>query len=149
MKRRNADTSRTPKQEQHDCASCDGRCCTYFAMELDRPSTQADYDNLRWYIAHENINLFIEGRDWYLQVNNPCRYLTADKRCAIYERRPQICRDYGQPGTETECHGAGQSEDHDVFLATLEELESYLRRHGKRWTRQPSRAATSRGRRQP
>lgn len=118
-----------------NCRECGGQCCRYFALQIDTPRSASDYDNLRWYLAHQQVAIFVEGRDWYLQINNPCRYLAADYSCAMYERRPQICRDYGWDASgETECHGAEKPCDHDHFFTTVEELEKYLTRKGKKWS---------------
>ncbi len=115
-----------------NCQTCGGACCKYFALEVDRPRTSEDYDNLRWYIAHENISIFIDKKDWYLQVNTPCRYLTPESQCGIYNRRPKICREYGWNTTEeTECHGSEPDNLHDHYFANPEELEAYLIKIGK------------------
>jgi len=104
-------------------------------MQIDTPRSREDFDHLRWYIAHQQVAIFVEGKSWFLQVNNPCRYLNADFGCAIYERRPKICRDYGWDASgKTDCHGMDKPCDHDAFFSTLEELEAYLTSKGKKWS---------------
>jgi len=121
-----------------NCHTCGGQCCRYFALQIDRPRSAEDFDHIRWYLAHQNVAIFIEGKDWYLQVNNQCHYLSQDGKCRMYENRPQICRDYGWDDSgETECHGPDRASDHDYFFSTLEELEAYLIQKGKRWASLP------------
>jgi Fe-S-cluster containining protein len=122
------------EREVIDCKTCEGNCCKYFALQLDTPETPEDYDHLRWYMAHQQVVLFIEKGDWYLQVNTPCRFLKPDHTCGMYEKRPQICRDYGwDENGDAECHGTDKPCDHDEYFASLEELEAYLTRHGLAW----------------
>jgi len=33
-------------------------CCRYFALQIDNPKTADDYDNIRWYLVHENVVAF-------------------------------------------------------------------------------------------
>jgi Fe-S-cluster containining protein len=121
-----------------NCSACGGQCCNYFALQIDTPTTAEEFDNLRWYLAHKQVAIFIEGTAWYLQINNPCQNLTPKGACGIYEQRPQICRDYGwDPSGKSECHGTDRPCDHDHFFSTREELEAYLIQKKKRWTSMP------------
>jgi Fe-S-cluster containining protein len=123
-----------PNKPFLSCHTCGGQCCRYFALQLDRPRSLEDFDNLRWYLAHSNVAIFIEDKDWYLQINNRCLYLAEDGNCTMYHYRPKICRDYGwDKSGETECHGKDGIASHDHFFTTLEELEAYLLKKGKRW----------------
>ncbi len=120
-----------------NCATCQGQCCKYFALQIDTPTTPEEFDHLRWYIAHQQVALFIENDDWYLQVNNPCRHLTSSYTCGIYDQRPQICRDYGwDPKGEVQCHETERPCDHDYFFSNLEELEAYLKKKKLKWASQ-------------
>ncbi len=65
------------------CTYCTGRCCRYFALPLETPETRDDFDHIRWYMLHGDVNVFVEGEDWYLVVNNVCRHLLPDNRCGI------------------------------------------------------------------
>jgi Fe-S-cluster containining protein len=122
-----------------DCRQCEGSCCRYFALQLDTPETPEDFDHLRWYMAHQQVAIFIEKKDWYLQVNTTCRFLQPDHSCGHYEQRPQICREYGwDEEGKPDCHGTDQACDHDEFFSTLEELEAYLIRKKLAWASQKS-----------
>jgi uncharacterized protein len=76
------------------CDYCTAKCCRYFALPIDTPTTERDFDFVRWYLVHESASLFTEDETWYLLVHTQCKHLLADNRCGIYETRPQICRDY-------------------------------------------------------
>jgi len=77
------------------CEKCAALCCRYF-RSADRQSQKRpeDYDNIRWYLVHENVVAFIENKKWFVGVMTRCKHLQADNRCGIYETRPRICRKY-------------------------------------------------------
>src|SRR5688500_19525139 len=74
------------------CDKCSALCCRYFALPIDNPETAREYDNIRWYLLHENVVAFIEKKQWYVGVMTRCKHLLDDNRCGIYETRPRICR---------------------------------------------------------
>jgi Fe-S-cluster containining protein len=76
------------------CEFCDAKCCRYFALPIDKPSTFEEFDYVRWYLLHEGASVFVEDGDWFLLVHSLCKELGPDNRCRIYETRPQICREY-------------------------------------------------------
>jgi Fe-S-cluster containining protein len=82
------------------CHLCNASCCRYFALHIDTPADEEDYDHIRWYLMHEGVSVWVQDDDWYLEVRTVCRHLQLDKTCGIYETRPQICRDYGLPGAD-------------------------------------------------
>jgi len=38
---------------------CKGLCCRYFAFPIETPEDWDDYDDIRWYLAHKNISVFV------------------------------------------------------------------------------------------
>jgi uncharacterized protein len=84
------------------CDHCTGKCCRYFSLPIDNPTTWDDYDSIRWYLAHGRTIVYVEKSQWYLLVMTRCQYLTADDRCGIYLNRPKICRDYTTANCEYE-----------------------------------------------
>ncbi len=110
------------------CDSCSALCCRYFALPLDNPTTARDYDNIRWYLIHENVVVYIEKRQWYIGILNKCKNLQADNRCGIYETRPQICREY----TTENCDYHGGEYDFEKLFTSAEELEAYAKEKLKR-----------------
>lgn len=76
------------------CDSCTAKCCRYIALPIATPTTWNDFDDIRWYLSHEDISVFVDEGCWYLMVHRECRHLQADNRCGIYDDRPRVCRDY-------------------------------------------------------
>lgn len=116
--------SRRPKKSEVPperlCEFCDAKCCRYFALPIDKPSTFEEFDYVRWYLLHERASVFVEDGDWFLLVHTPCKELGPDNRCQIYETRPQICREY----STTRC----EYDDLFVFeqyFETPEQVEEY------------------------
>jgi uncharacterized protein len=108
---------------QSKCGSCIALCCRYFALEIDRPTVPKDFENLRWYLLHERVNVFVEGRRWYVQIFNKCAALGADFKCTIYETRPAICREYDNEVCDKD-EALGESTSDQLFRS-VGELEAY------------------------
>jgi hypothetical protein len=83
------------------CEGCDGACCKYVAMEIDVPENLEDFENIRWYVAHKNVSVYVEeDGTWNIEFTTPCSYLVNGK-CSIHEdivkgkiRRPTICKEF-------------------------------------------------------
>ena len=103
-------------------------CCRYFALPLDNPKTAKEYDDIRWYLLHENVVVFIEKKQWYIGILNKCKQLQPDNRCGIYETRPHICRKY----TTDNCDYHGGEYDFDVLFTSAEQLHEYATKKLKR-----------------
>jgi Fe-S-cluster containining protein len=79
------------------CDGCDGKCCRYVVLEIDIPENLDDFENIKWYVAHKNVAVFIdEEHSWNIEFITPCEHLGKDSRCQNYETRPKICREYSQ-----------------------------------------------------
>lgn len=114
------------------CDRCSALCCRYFSLGIDTPETPEDFDNLRWYLSHEAVHIFIEDGDWYLSVQTPCKHLQDDNRCGIYEDRPKICRQYSTDN----CDYHVGSYDYEHYFTTPEQLEAYAQSVlGKRYAK--------------
>ncbi len=84
----------------HPCSGC-GDCCTYVATQIDDPQSFGDYENLFWYLAHENVAVYIDWEgDWYLEFQTRCKNLTDAKTCAIYVDRPRVCSEFSPDDCE-------------------------------------------------
>lgn len=111
------------------CEHCTAACCRYVAVPLDPPRTARDYDDLRWYLMHEHILVFVEEGAWYIQFSTSCRHLGTDSNCTIYEIRPDICRDY-EPGN---CDYVGGTYGYDHLFTHPSHVEAfYMQRTGKK-----------------
>jgi len=100
---------------------CKARCCRYITVEIPTPRGKVDVDEMRWFLAHENVTAYVEDGQWHLQIYNRCRHLRDDNTCAIYEDRFNVCRDY-EPH---ECEITGTF-DHLVTFRCTEDYDRYL-----------------------
>ncbi len=107
------------------CEHCTGFCCRYIALPIETPSEASEFDDIRWYLLHEGISVFVEDGDWYLNVSTNCRHLQPDFRCGIYETRPKICRDYSTDNCDY--HSGDYGWEH--HFTCPEHLDDYLAEH--------------------
>jgi len=105
------------------CTRCGSFCCTYYALPLENPENQEDFDDFRWFLMHYGNFIYKDAGDWYLNVASPCRHLSADGRCTAYDARPAICRKHGHDEDE-ECEFFGGYEFEET-LCSVEEVEAY------------------------
>ncbi len=111
--------------EPFDCMKCGGKCCRYFALEIDEPEDFDDFDSIRWYLYHGSNYVFVEEGKWYLCVTTHCRNLDGNRRCLVYDRRPLICREHDA----SECEFEDEMEwNYDRCFRTPEEVEKYMRK---------------------
>lgn len=82
------------------CQFCTAKCCRYFALPIETPSTLEAFSYIRWYLLHDRATVFIDEGTWYLLVHTECRHLQDDHRCGIYHTRPLICREYSTENCE-------------------------------------------------
>lgn len=111
------------------CEHCAGACCRYLALPLDVPEERRDFDDIRWYLMHEGISVFVEEGDWYVQIQTRCKNLQEDNRCGVYESRPSICREY----KAQDCDYSGGQFGYDHLFTHPVQLEAYyLERFGRK-----------------
>ena len=103
------------------CEHCTAACCRYLAIPLDKPTSARDYDDLRWYLMHAKLLVFVEDGDWYIQFHTTCKNLGADNRCAAYDTRPEICREYEADG----CDYTPGSYGYDHLFTHAKQIEEY------------------------
>ena len=129
------------KDSRDKCVACSARCCRYITLEIDKPRKKVDVDEIRWFLAHENIEVFIDDGQWHLQVYNRCKHLTRNNRCRIYDHRFDVCCDYE---TRTCEHGDGEFDA--VSFRTTEEFDRYrAKKKAKKKRKRKSRGEQSPG----
>ena len=107
-----------------ECQKCHGKCCRYFAQPIETPEDWDDFDDIRWYLCHEHVSVFVEDGDWYLNVDNKCRYLSEeDYRCQNYDLRPRICRKYDTDG----CDLTGDDYGYELHFLDDKQMEEYMK----------------------
>jgi uncharacterized protein len=106
------------------CDKCTGLCCRYLALPIETPEDRNDYDDIRWYLCHDNISVFVDAGDWYLNVESKCKNLSEkDYKCEIYDKRPKICR-----GHKTEdCDLREGDYDYELHFTNHQQMEEYIK----------------------
>ncbi len=105
------------------CDGCDGMCCKYVAIELDAPEEIDDFDKLKWYVCHKNVNVFVnDDNEWFVEFLTDCEYLGENGWCQNYEKRSQVCRDYSQE----ECLFHNNDYEEKYSFKHQEDLEKYI-----------------------
>ena len=82
-----------------------------------------DFDNIRWYLLHENVTIFVEKSQWYIGIANRCKQLQPDNRCGVYETRPKVCRGYSTDN----CDYHGGEYEFEMLFTSAEQLERYAK----------------------
>jgi len=106
------------------CINCDGKCCKYVATQIDKPETKSDFENIKWYVCHKNVNVFVDSEgDWYIEFLTTCEFLEENNKCKIYEKRPKICRKY----STDECLFHNDNYEEKYTFMTIEDVEKYVK----------------------
>jgi Fe-S-cluster containining protein len=103
------------------CQFCSAKCCRYYSLPLEKPTTRKDFDYIRWFLLHGRSAVYIEDGSWYLLVYSDCEHLQPDNRCGIYDTRPQICREY----TTDKCE-YDDDWTYERFFERPEQVEEYM-----------------------
>jgi Fe-S-cluster containining protein len=99
-------------------------CCRYFALPIDPPKDRGDYDDIRWFLCHKGITVFVEDGDWYINIRNKCRHLSEkDHVCRIYKNRPRICRQY----RHSNCDYVEGAYDYELHFTSDKQMVEYVR----------------------
>lgn len=106
------------------CGKCTGLCCRYMALPIDTPQDRDDYDDVRWYLCHEDVTIFVEDGSWYINVKNKCKYLSGkDHLCLIYDERPKICRGY----KHNDCDLTEGEYDYELHFNDAQQMAEYIK----------------------
>lgn len=98
-----------PTRSAVPCLTC-GLCCTYLAVEISAPDSVRAATEILWHLYHEGVSIYRDSDDeWMVQFETRCKHLAADNKCAIYEQRPQICRDYAADTCEVNADDEGRT----------------------------------------
>lgn len=74
--------------------------------------------------CHEQLKVQKLDRDAHFRQNIPCVFLTADKHCGIYERRPIACRNHVVVSPPENC--APSDEPKEVTRLNLSKVDNYM-----------------------
>jgi len=120
---------------------CRGRCCRYIIIRIPAPRLKADFDEISWFLAHENISVYFNARRWHIEVRSRCKHLTEQNLCDSYETRPSVCRGYAAD----ECEYPDRPK-HDLQFDTREDFDAWWhskRARERRRRRERSKAASA------
>jgi len=57
------------------CKGCT-QCCTNVSVEMDKPTTKTEYDQIFWLLLHKNVAVYIDHeKDWLVEFETPCEEL--------------------------------------------------------------------------
>ena len=106
------------------CDKCTGLCCRYFALPIETPEDWDDFDDIRWYLCHEDVTVFVEDSDWYINIKNKCKYLSeVDHKCQIYDKRSAICRKY----KTDDCDYTSMEYNYELHFTSDQQMEEYMK----------------------
>ena len=109
--------------EKNTCENCKGNCCKYVAIEIDTPETKEDFEDIKWYVVHKNVQVYVDEENiWHIEFLTPCEHLGEKNKCKIYNKRPTICREYNHD----ECTFHNEYEEKHSFK-TIEDVEEYVK----------------------
>jgi Fe-S-cluster containining protein len=114
------------------CSRCVGsKCCGYTTEPLGAaPRSKSDFEHLLWQVSHRGVELYRDDSGWYLLFQGQCEHLQPDGACAIYEQRPQICRDYDNDWCE---YDQPAEEGFQLYFRDYGELLKYCVQRFKTW----------------
>jgi uncharacterized protein len=112
---------KTNQENKKLCSNCD-ECCRYVALQIDKPTTKTEYQNIIWLLLHENVGVYIDyDNDWFVEFITPCKKLK-NKLCSDYNNRPKICRDYSQE----DCTYYNHEPVEKIYFHNEQEFKKYL-----------------------
>ncbi|OQX32225.1 MAG: zinc/iron-chelating domain-containing protein [Candidatus Sedimenticola endophacoides] len=115
------------------CTRCHGsRCCTYATEALGAaPRSKSDFEHLLWQVSHQGVEIYKDADGWYLMFQGACEHLLPpDGACAIYDTRPQICRDYSNDWCEFD---EPAEKGFELYFRNHAELLAYCKKRFKSW----------------
>lgn len=123
------ETAITPETKCDHCTN--SSCCRYITQALDTPRSIDDFDMLLWQVSHEDSDAYKDDDGWFLLVNDSCSHLLPGGRCAIYEKRPQICREHDND--DCEFNDDLKDQDFELYFSDYESMDKYCRKRFKGW----------------
>jgi Fe-S-cluster containining protein len=124
-------TAKTPLSRGIDvpmdrrCRQCDSRCCRYFCIPIPKPDLFEEFENIRWYLAHRGVSVFIDlDGEWWVRMDSRCGLLDRRGQCKDYANRSMVCRTFSPDGCEVTQGGHACEE----LFRTPKQLDAYARR---------------------
>ena len=102
---------------------CGARCCRYITVSFPAPRGVDDWDEVRWWLAHEGTLVTKDEDGWMLHMMTRCRNLRDDNTCGVYPHHMIACKDYDPK----DCEFTGPV-PFEVELKTEDDLAAYIER---------------------
>ncbi len=114
---------------KNPCGLCLADCCKEVAVSINSPKTKKDWDEIKWLVAHKNIQVFKDfENDWLVEFFTPCEKLDTKNRCTIYKKRPYICKNHPADN----CIKTDPDKYYKVLFKNFEDVEKYLKEKNKK-----------------
>jgi len=68
--------------------------------------------------------MHVDEGDWYIEIDNRCKWLGGDDLCTRYDERALICRKYSGDN----CDHTGGDYCYEEYFRTSEDMEAYARK---------------------
>ncbi|GAG06473.1 unnamed protein product [marine sediment metagenome] len=117
------------------CNECNAECCRDVSIEVDKPESFDDFETLKWFLAHKNIEIYVDHEgDWMVEFKTDCKNLDENNKCRVYTNRFKICR--GHEPDECVINGSGEhfkrvfkkEEDVDEYMKEIGFYEEYIKK---------------------
>lgn len=117
-------------KKNNPCLVCLADCCKEVAVAINPPKSKADWDEIKWLVAHKNVSVYKDfENDWLVEFVTPCEKLNEQNRCTIYKKRPSICKDHSfENCIKTDPHNYSK-----ILFKNLEDVEKYLKKKNFKW----------------
>ncbi len=116
---------------ENKCDLCVAKkCCTYITQELPTPRSKADFEHFLWQVSHEDVGIYKDEDGWFLLVDRPCMHLGPKGMCKIYDRRPDVCREYSNDFCE---YDEPAEKGFELYFPDYDSLRKYCKKRFKRW----------------
>ena len=123
---------------------CGARCCRYITVPVRAPRAHDDWDEMRWWLAHEGVIVSKDEDGWSLHIETRCKNLRDDNACAVYPHHMDTCEDYDA----STCEFTGPL-DYEFELTSELDLARYLEKRKLARGREVARAIRAAARRRP
>lgn len=112
---------KSKNNKKSKCKNCNC-CCRHISIEIDKPTSNTEYDYIIWYLLHKNVMVWI-GHDnhWYVEFKTSCKGIKEGK-CKIYHVRPDVCRKYDP----SECINSDEDPAEKHLFKNPKEFLKYL-----------------------
>ena len=115
------------KSKMISCDDCRAECCKDVSVEIDKPNNFEDFETLKWFLAHKNIEIYVDHEgSWMVEFKTECKNLDENNKCKIYANRFKVCREHDP----SECVINGSGDHFKRIFTKEEEIDEYMKEIG-------------------